>query len=115
MCERDGTSNEGSDVMSERASYAKLGLFVVGTVTMLLAGMVLLGAGAFRSKGVAVETYFAESVDGLEIGAPVKHKGVTIGKVTQLDFVSSKYHIPLADRTREQQMMAGYIVVDMEI
>jgi ABC-type transporter Mla subunit MlaD len=99
--------------MTERANYAKLGLFVIVGVAMLLFGVTMLGAGAFKSKGFKCETYFKESVDGLDVGAPVKLKGVTVGKVTRISFVSSKYDIA-GDRSREQQMLSGSVLVEME-
>lgn len=44
----------------------------------------------FRPKTV-VETYFTESVNGLSPGAPVKFKGIDIGKVTDISLSSKVY------------------------
>lgn len=55
----------------------------------------------FRPKTV-VETYFTESVNGLSPGAPVKFKGIDIGKVTDISLSSKVYpehHIGLFSLT----------------
>jgi phospholipid/cholesterol/gamma-HCH transport system substrate-binding protein/paraquat-inducible protein B len=66
--------------------YFKLGLFILSAVGITIAGAVTLGAGRMFTKSIAVETTFDESVAGLEVGAPVKHRGVTIGHVQSIRF-----------------------------
>jgi phospholipid/cholesterol/gamma-HCH transport system substrate-binding protein/paraquat-inducible protein B len=56
------------------------------TVVALVAGAITLGAGRMFEKSVEVETCFDESIAGLEVGAPVKHRGVTIGHVQSIRF-----------------------------
>ena len=53
----------------------------------------VLGAGALFRKEITVETYFDESVQGLDVGSPVKYRGVTIGKVAVIDTVSGTYEV----------------------
>lgn len=62
----------------------KLGLFVVGTVTLFVVVLFLLGLSEmFAPKGNLV-TFFSESVQGLDVGSEVKYKGVPIGKVSAI-------------------------------
>jgi paraquat-inducible protein B len=46
--------------------------------------VILLGAGSFSGAEPEAIAYFEDSVSGLDIGAPVKFRGVTIGKVGQV-------------------------------
>ena len=46
---------------------------------MLLAVIVILGAGRFFETTYPLETYFDESVNGLAVGSPVKLRGVAGG------------------------------------
>ena len=70
--------------------YLRVGLLIVGGVALLVALIWFLGGGAIR-HGSLFESYFSESVQGLEVGASVKYRGVTIGRVTELGLVSAEY------------------------
>jgi len=78
--------------MSASANYFKLGLFIIGGAAILLVGLVFLGLGALHKDKVMLETYFNESVQGLDVGSPLKFKGVKIGSVERIRFVFNKYH-----------------------
>ncbi len=61
-----------------------LGLFVLGGVVLLIAGLLVVGAGQFGgSKGVEVSGVFDE-VDGLRAGNRVRLGGVNIGTVSDV-------------------------------
>lgn len=77
--------------MSERANYLKIGLFVIVAISIAIAAVILLGAGALFQKQILVETYFDESVQGLDIGSAVKIRGVPVGKVETITLVDSIY------------------------
>ena len=55
--------------MEEGKHYFRLGLFVVVTITILAAVLFLLGGRKLFQPTFTFETYFNESVAGLEIGA----------------------------------------------
>jgi paraquat-inducible protein B len=61
-----------------------IGAFVVGGILLFIAAVILLGAGSFGSAKPTAIAYFDDSVSGLDIGAPVKFRGVSIGKVSQV-------------------------------
>jgi len=90
--------------------YFKLGLFILVTLTVLIAGIIGLGAGKIFGKSTTFQTAFDESVSGLGVGAPVMHRGVTIGQVKSVRFPRD-----LAPASGFSAEPFKYILVDMEI
>jgi ABC-type transporter Mla subunit MlaD len=68
----------------------RVGLFILGGIGLLIALVWYLG-GARTGSGPLFESYFSESVQGLEVGATVKFRGVTIGRVAELGLVNAEY------------------------
>src|SRR6266581_5742914 len=75
----------------EKLSYFKIGIFVISAVVIGVIGVVVLGAGAIFQKKSIVETYIDESVQGLDVGSPVKFRGVPVGRVEQISLTSAEY------------------------
>jgi phospholipid/cholesterol/gamma-HCH transport system substrate-binding protein len=71
-------------------AFLRVGLLIIGGLGLLVALIWFLG-GSRISGGTLLESYFSESVQGLEVGAPVKYRGVTIGRVSDLGLVSAEY------------------------
>lgn len=67
-----------------RTNEWKLGLFVVTALMVGLASILWLGANRFEREIISAWTYFDESVQGLEVGSPVKFRGVLIGTAAQI-------------------------------
>ena len=76
---------------TQKTRAFKIGLFVITALAMIVVGLVFLGSRGWNKKFVYIETYINESVQGLDVGAPVKYRGVQIGVVTLIDFVDRKY------------------------
>lgn len=68
----------------QEANYWKIGLFVVTGMATALGVLFWLGAQRFARETIEHVTYFDESVQGLDVGAPVKMRGVKIGNVTDI-------------------------------
>jgi ABC-type transporter Mla subunit MlaD len=80
----------------ERSQNLKLGMFVLAAILALVIAAVVLGIHAMAPDTVAYHTYFDESVQGLEIGAPVKYRGVRIGTVDAIDLAPDRKHVDVA-------------------
>jgi paraquat-inducible protein B len=70
--------------MSMRANPTAIGLFMIGAVILAVAGTATLASTAWFQKRSTFISFFQESVNGLENGAPVKFQGVPVGTVTEL-------------------------------
>lgn len=70
--------------MRRTANKSLIGAFVVGGIILFVVAFVLLGVGSLSGAKPTAVAYFQDSVSGLDIGAPVKFRGVTIGKVSQV-------------------------------
>ncbi len=75
----------------ENTGYFKIGLFVISAIMIALVGVVILGGGYLLQHKYIIETYIDESVQGLDIGSPVKFRGVPIGKVDEITLTSMEY------------------------
>src|ERR1051325_3624653 len=75
----------------ENASYFKVGAFIIIATVLCVIGIVLLGGGAFFKKKDTIETYIDESVQGLDVGSPVKFRGVPRGEVDQITLTNVVY------------------------
>jgi len=72
-------------------TYFKVGLFVIAASVILLVGAGWLGAGAMQKEEYLIETYLNEAVSGLDVGAVVKFRGVPVGSLKEISFVSRYY------------------------
>jgi phospholipid/cholesterol/gamma-HCH transport system substrate-binding protein/paraquat-inducible protein B len=78
--------------MTSEQRYFKIGIFVLGAVAVLTVAIAALGAGSLFAKKYRVETYLDETIEGLDVGSPVKYRGVKIGEVEATDFVAATYN-----------------------
>jgi ABC-type transporter Mla subunit MlaD len=96
--------------MSLKANYFKLGLFVIGGVICAAILLIIVGSGRILQPKITIETYFNESVQGLDIGSKVKYRGVVIGEVTKITFTYVRYQLdlPMSERMR-------YVLVEAQL
>ncbi|MFQ5684360.1 MAG: MlaD family protein [Candidatus Binatia bacterium] len=70
--------------MSKEISPTRVGAFVMGALALVVIGVIMFGSGRLFQKTYQFILYFSSSVNGLNVGAPVKAKGVEIGTVTNI-------------------------------
>jgi paraquat-inducible protein B len=100
--------------MDQKTIYFRVGVVILSGVAMI-AGLILwVGSDLFRARGAQFETYFAESVQGLDVGAGVRFRGVPIGRVTEIAMAAAEY--PAADVSRLMRDDAfTFVVVRFEV
>ncbi|MDT8341094.1 MAG: MlaD family protein [Longimicrobiales bacterium] len=85
--------------MSLRANPTAIGLFIIGALTLIVAGVVSLASTAVFGDQHTFVSYFDESVNGLDRGAPVKFQGVPVGVVTglliRIDQEDKTFRVPI--------------------
>jgi paraquat-inducible protein B len=86
--------------MNQRALFLRVGALLVLSAAMLV-GVIILLAGDRWHPGHSYETYFSESVEGLDVGAPVKYRGVTLGHVYNIGLVSAEYGATAEEQTMD--------------
>ncbi len=91
-------------------NYFRLGIFVFTGIAVIISLILIFGTGQIFKKTMMTETYIEQSIIGLDIGAPVRFRGVKLGQVTSIRLSGNLYENdkPLVER-RE------YVVVRMKI
>jgi phospholipid/cholesterol/gamma-HCH transport system substrate-binding protein len=100
--------------MSQQAHYFKIGLFVIGATALVVVGIIVLGAGKWFERSAMVETYFYESVQGLEVGSPVRIRGVRIGRVESIKLAREEYGV-IFDPKTDSFPYRGLVLVRMSV
>lgn len=91
--------------MSVKAHNFRIGLFVLTGAALFVTALFAVGLKAYFGKRDIFETYVTGKVENLSVGALVKLRGVTIGKVSSIDFAGMEY-----PEYREQ-----YVIIQFEV
>jgi hypothetical protein len=70
--------------MAVEKSYARLGFFIVVVLVVILATAVLFIQRMRSHAVISMVTYTTENVSGLDVSSPVRYRGVSVGRVTDL-------------------------------
>ncbi len=70
--------------MNNQVNPTLIGTFIIGAIGLTVAGVLLFGSGKLFRDIAACVMYFEGDVQGLNVGAAVKFRGVKIGEVTSI-------------------------------
>jgi len=71
--------------MEAKVNFVAIGVFVVVLSTALIAGVLWLSSGKYYRRNFDIyQTHMSESVSGLNLDAPVRYRGVDVGRVRKI-------------------------------
>jgi paraquat-inducible protein B len=90
--------------MSKPVNPIAIGGFLIGGITLLITALLVFGGGQFFTPKIRLVVYFDTSLNGLNIGAPVKVQGVQVGVVKEIEL----------QLDRHQQRLWKPVVLEIE-
>ena len=91
--------------MARGTNFYKLGIFVLVGAAVLFGSIALLVWRSWNTKTVRYLSYFDESVQGLDIGSPVKFRGVTVGQVAAIEIAPDRRHVEVTSELAVAQLV----------
>jgi ABC-type transporter Mla subunit MlaD len=96
--------------MTAQKQHFRLGVFVLVALIICIVLAIAFGAGRWTRSTVTLESYFNESVQGIDIGSKVKYRGVVVGEVSHIGFTYTRYQQALPASERQQ-----YVLVEAKL
>jgi paraquat-inducible protein B len=92
--------------MSQKPNPTSIGLFIVIGATLGVTGLLLFSSSKLFTRTRDCIVYFNDSLNGLNEGAPVKYRGVTIGSVKRVmvnfNQATNDYAMPVIVEVQEK-------------
>jgi len=89
---------------SAMSTHVKLGLLTLAGLLGVSAAVFALGLYGSHATTITYHTYFDESVQGLELGAPVKYRGVRIGNASTIEIAPDRKRVDVGLALLEREV-----------
>ena len=73
--------------MSKKANTILIGTFTILAIVLFTCAVVLFSSGSFFRRKLTFYTFFNTSLNGLDVGAPVKFRGIQVGNVKNIEIL----------------------------
>jgi paraquat-inducible protein B len=101
--------------LSKKANPTIVGAFVLTAIALTVAAIIAIGNITFRETKIGCIAFFSGSLYGLDIGAPVTFRGVTIGRVAKIrinfDKQQNNYIIPVYIDIEQSPNIEGHRIL----
>lgn len=99
--------------MASQKSKFAVGIFLTSGIVIGVLIFIWLGMSRYLERGQFYVTYFNESVQGLDLGSPVKYRGVTIGRVESLQVAPDAKLIEVVMKIESDQTLGADVVAQL--
>jgi len=101
--------------MNDKKTKFFVGFFVAGGLAIIVVTVIWLGMSNFLKKGDHYSIFFNESVQGLTVEAPVKYRGVPIGRVQQIKVAADSHLIKVVIELDHDFTMREKVVAQLRV
>ncbi|SHJ78820.1 paraquat-inducible protein B [Roseomonas rosea] len=99
--------------VSSRGLYLRVGILILAGLALAVGFVLFFTAGKLGRNTKTFETYIRESVQGLDIGAAVRFRGVQLGQVTEINLVATEYPPPAGAFSTAYQRVIVRFALDL--
>lgn len=101
--------------MKDKKTKFLVGLFVATGLAMIVGTVIWLGTSNYFKKGNHYSIFFDESVQGLTVEAPVKYRGVPIGRVQLVKVAADSRLIEVVIELDQDFMMQDQVAAQLKV
>lgn len=101
--------------MIKKSTKFFVGLFVASGTILALIAIIWLGMSNIFNKGQRFAVYFDESVQGLNVDAPVKYRGVSVGRVESISVAADSHLIQVVLELEPHFVMKEQVLAQLRV
>ncbi len=106
--------------MQNNKLYFAIGLFLIVGFVIFTIACAIFGKGQLFRQKIYFETCFDTSVNGLDIGGPVKFRGIPLGEIEAINFADAIYReklseTELSDPTTVKKLMYVRVLCSIDV